>query len=443
MGETPSVGEKIRALRKKLKMTQQELAGNEFTKSFISQIEKNHARPSLRSLQIIADRLGKPVSYFLQENFTDAPATPDKLEHLILLAARLEQEDKFDDAINYYEEALTLLDKTNYQQRGQLYFYLGRAHHRLGQMHRSAQMFELAVVELELAHDWELLAYTHNSLGDLRLQQGDANTAVTHFEKALDAIERNVKHLPSLHTMTLTNLGIACGRAGQYAKAEDHLLTALEESTATKTYYKYGDICMTLGYIYYHRGNLDRAYEYTTRAWHFYTAIEDNNMQVQCQINLGAIERTRGNFQTAEKQLLEAIKLSEASNNAFNHAHAYEELAEVYLARQPSHPDDTAKAEAALQKALTYYSDPLRLARTRQLLAEVYARQQRIDEAIQTLQDVVEILQPKQADTRLAEVYSRLGELYEARGDTAKAAKFMRESINIFKKLQQSGIKNS
>ena len=53
---------KIRALRLKMGMTQQDLAGTDFTKSFISQIEKNHARPSLKSLQIIADRLGKTLS---------------------------------------------------------------------------------------------------------------------------------------------------------------------------------------------------------------------------------------------------------------------------------------------------------------------------------------------------------------------------------------------
>jgi hypothetical protein len=41
-----TLGEKVRALRLQLGMTQAELAGEEFTKSFISQIEKT--RPARR-----------------------------------------------------------------------------------------------------------------------------------------------------------------------------------------------------------------------------------------------------------------------------------------------------------------------------------------------------------------------------------------------------------
>ena len=62
-----TLGEKVRYLRKRLNLTQQELAGDDFTKSFISQIEKNEANPSLKSLYIIAERLNKPVSFFLDE----------------------------------------------------------------------------------------------------------------------------------------------------------------------------------------------------------------------------------------------------------------------------------------------------------------------------------------------------------------------------------------
>ena len=65
-----TLGEKIRRMRKRLNMTQQELAGDDFTKSFISQLEKNEANPSLKSLQIIAQRLNKPVSFFLDDETT-------------------------------------------------------------------------------------------------------------------------------------------------------------------------------------------------------------------------------------------------------------------------------------------------------------------------------------------------------------------------------------
>ena len=61
---TQKLGDKIKLLRKELNMTQSELAGNEMTKSMLSQIENNSAMPSMKNLQYLAARLGKPVSYF-------------------------------------------------------------------------------------------------------------------------------------------------------------------------------------------------------------------------------------------------------------------------------------------------------------------------------------------------------------------------------------------
>jgi len=51
------LGEEIRRRRKAMGLTQTELAGEDFTKSFVSQIEKGKAAPSLDSLERMARRL--------------------------------------------------------------------------------------------------------------------------------------------------------------------------------------------------------------------------------------------------------------------------------------------------------------------------------------------------------------------------------------------------
>ena len=48
-------------------MTQAELAGDQCTKSFISQIETGQVWPSLPVMIHIAQRLGKPIEWFLAE----------------------------------------------------------------------------------------------------------------------------------------------------------------------------------------------------------------------------------------------------------------------------------------------------------------------------------------------------------------------------------------
>jgi transcriptional regulator with XRE-family HTH domain len=61
------IGDKIKQLRQSKRLTQSELAGEAMTKSMLSQIENGRAMPSMRSLQILAERLGVDAGYFLED----------------------------------------------------------------------------------------------------------------------------------------------------------------------------------------------------------------------------------------------------------------------------------------------------------------------------------------------------------------------------------------
>ena len=234
--------------------------------------------------------------------------------------------------------------------------------------------------------------------------------------------------------MTLTNLGIAYARSREYEKARRHLLKALTQSESTQTYYKYGDICMALGYIDFHQEHLDSACKFTTRAWHFYAAIENEDMQIQCQVNLGSIQRARGEFETAERHLLEAAEKARNTGLSHNEVHAYEELARVYLAWQPPAAERAEKAEKILNKALELsVSDETGL---KQLLAEAYVQQGKVDAGINLLLTVAASLEETKTNLPLADVYSRLGELYQQQGDSERATAFFQQSVNLFRKMQ-------
>lgn len=71
------LGKRIRQARLELGMSQSDLAGKDFSHTFISQIERGQYLPSAAKLAIIAERLGKPLSYFL----------PDKIEQQIVKAS--------------------------------------------------------------------------------------------------------------------------------------------------------------------------------------------------------------------------------------------------------------------------------------------------------------------------------------------------------------------
>ena len=62
-----SLGETLRQARLEAGLSQRALCGDEITRNMLSRIENGAAQPSMRTLQFLAGRLGKPVSYFLEE----------------------------------------------------------------------------------------------------------------------------------------------------------------------------------------------------------------------------------------------------------------------------------------------------------------------------------------------------------------------------------------
>ena len=69
------LGEKLRSARQEAGLSQRQLCGDIITRNMLSQIEHGTAQPSMDTLRALALRLGKPVSFFLEE---DAAISPNK-----------------------------------------------------------------------------------------------------------------------------------------------------------------------------------------------------------------------------------------------------------------------------------------------------------------------------------------------------------------------------
>ncbi len=67
------LGERLRQARLEAGLSQRQLCGEEITRNMLSQIENGSARPSMDTLRYLAARLGKPVSFFLEEQAIVSP----------------------------------------------------------------------------------------------------------------------------------------------------------------------------------------------------------------------------------------------------------------------------------------------------------------------------------------------------------------------------------
>jgi transcriptional regulator with XRE-family HTH domain len=79
-----SLGDRVRKLRMERGMSLAKVAGGDFSRAFLNQVELNKSRPSVRVLRVIADRLGTPVDYLLDGS------TPSLDREIALEKSRLE-----------------------------------------------------------------------------------------------------------------------------------------------------------------------------------------------------------------------------------------------------------------------------------------------------------------------------------------------------------------
>ena len=93
-----TLGEKIKAARLEAGLSQRQLCGEEVTRNMLSQIENGSARPSMDTLGYFAGKLGKPISWFLEEHTVTSP------NRRCMEAARAAL------AAENWEEALSLLE---------------------------------------------------------------------------------------------------------------------------------------------------------------------------------------------------------------------------------------------------------------------------------------------------------------------------------------------
>ena len=67
------LGQRLKAARQELGLSQRQLCGDVITRNMLSQIENGAARPSMDTLRYLAGALGKPLSFFLEENAVTSP----------------------------------------------------------------------------------------------------------------------------------------------------------------------------------------------------------------------------------------------------------------------------------------------------------------------------------------------------------------------------------
>src|SRR5947209_4879178 len=201
---TVSLGRRIRAARQSRGMTQHELARGACSISFVSMVEHDLVRPSLATLKVLAERLGKPLSHFFDDEA--APSAQVQLHH----AEALLRQHRFAEALeaftaasapphtadqarwalgagqalDYFRQAAeTLAAAADPFHLGLLYFHVGVAWERQHSFDRAREFLQRSAELFAVHENIRLLGMVKRSLGMLHLEEG----ALAAAQEELDA----------------------------------------------------------------------------------------------------------------------------------------------------------------------------------------------------------------------------------------------------------------
>lgn len=380
-----TLGERVRSARKELGLSQAQLAGEELTKGFISQLESGQVRPSIRSLQVIAGRLGRPLDYFLG----DEPLAAGKRVAFHALAAETAAERQDWDEVRAHVER-GLAQAPEARERARFLFLLARAEAAARDQERTFDLVTSALALIEVTTEPQLVAELFYLRGSTYGEAGQLVAATDALEACRDLVERYEVLDPRLRSRLMVALGTAYRRLKRSSKAitsyESALATAARSSELALAARGYMGIAAT----HYDSGELDAAIANYRRALELFRRVSDIDFELNALQSIGIVQ-----FENGET------------------AHA------------------KASAERALQRALEVGSAHW-AAVAEVILARVALREGRLDDALRMAKHGERVLEGSGDRLQHADAFGAIGAACEALGRHADADRAYRRGLDMY-----------
>ena len=424
------LGDRIREARQRMNMTQSELAGTDYSVSYISAIERNKIRPSLRALAWLASRLNVSLSDLLA---TDAPvfgefsrsagADVDDVQHTLIQA-------QMALASRDYKQAHEVLSEIREQvrlpsQRIQVSLLLGETCIALRLGNEAKEVLDHTLV---LTHEVDPVAHeqARNLLGRAYNLLQMHMVAIECHRQCLVAIESHIMRDPSFHLSVLYNLGNDYLLLALYADAIATFQQAAELGEQLLSPQSLAQVYWQVSEAYRHDGQISQALRYGDMAAEHLRQAANKQIFARVQSQLGQAFAEQKETKQAESTLQRARDLAERAGDDQALSLVLVTLARTQLARGAKDAALTS-AQSALESA-QHSGDGEMLGRAYLVLGEVYAATERAEEADKQFVKGLKHMEKAGAQMDPARAYERYADLLEQRGDMKGALEYMRKS---------------
>ena len=317
-----------------------DVARGDISRTAIYFVETGKAKPSMETLQLIADRTGQPVDFFLagSEGMQFVPAA--KLAELERLLATGDN-----TAVVTAGEA-ALDTKCDPDTEARIRLVTSLAHLRLAQPVVGRRLASAAREHFERAGDLMMVAEALGNEASAAYLMEDAS-AVKIARGALATV-RSLKPVPKVvESRLLSVLGHTLIASRDWQGAIECYEEAIRAADVVQDLYKLSLMYSGLSVAYQELGQLDQAGRYAQKALAIHQTLNDRLSLARSENNLGILLLRAGDVARAEPHIERALSLFEQAEVETGKAQLLLSLAELLLAKR-----DLATAESVAREAV-------------------------------------------------------------------------------------------
>lgn len=422
----PRLGERLRQLRVAAGLTQTDLAGDRFSKEYISQIERGKTRPTAETIEWLGARLGVDAGFLQSGVSADERA---KAEAILARADALLEEGRLDESIEEYARALPAVLGTGavelrvHALKGEA---MARAHS--GDVKSALAMLGEArvLVEREEFSDIDRAEVLYR-LGVCRYLLSSISTAVGLFNEALVLGERSGLPSDELRLNVFSWRSRCYRRQRDYEAAREDVELALELAEAMHDARALGAAYFQASVLAERDGHWVLARTYAEKAKAQYEELSDRANVGRLLNNLGGLEFLLGKPDQAIDHLKRSFAVALELGYEEEAATAISSLAQVHL-----RTGDVQRAEEQALHALELIGDRKNMldevGNARLVLGRALLEQGRLDEAEVAFGEADDAFAKLSSGSHRAAAWIAQGDLATRRGDERRAAVLYRRA---------------
>jgi tetratricopeptide (TPR) repeat protein len=421
-----SMGERVRQLRIARGLTQTELAGERFSKEYVSQIERGKTRPTGETVEWLASRLGVDPS-FLETGVSSSER--ERVESIIARAEAALESNQHEDAVSEIEKlgvALTTIAVPALEFRALLTeswarMSLGDVRAAIGLLDRARQLTETpSFSDVDRA---EVLY----RLGVCRYKLSSIATAVALFSESLDLAERSGLPADRLRSSAFGWRSRCYRRQRDWEAAREDVERALELAEGLNDRRTVAHHYFQASLIAERTGHWVLARSYAERAKAQYEELADQANVGKLLNNLGGLNFQLGKPQEAIKHLKDAYRVLLEVGDDTDAGHVVSSLAQVHLRTgEPKLAEEQARHALELLGGRVDHLDEIGNAQL--VLGRALLEQERLEEADTMFKDAEASFEQLSSVSHRAAAWIAQGDLAVRRGEDRGAAHLYRRA---------------